>query len=68
MIFVDGDPQPFEETSATRAPLRFCDSVVNPTFCFPSLGEPHTYVVRARDSSRNLSPPSEALVVPPAAP
>jgi Fibronectin type III domain len=64
LVFVDGDPQEFEVTRSTRAPLRFCDDDVNPTFCFPSLGEPHTYVVRARDRSRNLSPPSEPLVVP----
>jgi fibronectin type III domain protein len=64
VILVDGDPLPFEETTATRAPLRFCDDPVSPTFCFPSLDEPHTYVVRARDRSRNLSPPSEPLTVP----
>jgi hypothetical protein len=63
-VIVDGDPQPFEITRTTRAPLRFCDDELNPTYCFPSLGEPHSYVVRARDGSRNLSPPSEALIVP----
>lgn len=65
VVFVDGDPLPFEVTRTTRAPLRFCDDPINPTFCFPSLDEPHSYVVRARDTSRNLSPPSEPLVVPP---
>jgi hypothetical protein len=64
VVFVDGDPHPFEETTATRVPLRFCDDPVNPTYCWPSLDQPHTYVVRARDHSRNLSPPSEPLVVP----
>jgi hypothetical protein len=64
LVFVDGDPEPFEITRPTRAPLRFCDDELNPTFCFPSLDEPHSYVVRARDSSRNLSPPSAPLIVP----
>jgi fibronectin type III domain protein len=64
LVFVDGDPQAFAVSRSTRAPLRFCDDDFNPTFCFPELGEPHTYVVRARDRSRNLSPPSEPLVVP----
>jgi len=64
LVFVDGDPHAFAGTTSTRAPLRFCDDDVNPTFCFPSLGEPHTYVVRARDPSRNLSAASSPLVVP----
>lgn len=65
LVFVDGDPYAFTVTGATRAPLRFCDDDLNPTFCFPSLEEPHTYVVQARDRSQNVSPPSEPLVVPP---
>jgi hypothetical protein len=63
LISVDGEP--FEETTATRAPLRFCEpGTSDPEFCFPSPSEPHTYVVRARDFSRNLSPPSAPLLVP----
>jgi hypothetical protein len=64
LISVDGEP--FAETHANRtfAHLRFCDDPFSPTFCFPSLDEPHTYVVRARDTSRNVGPPSEPLVVP----
>jgi hypothetical protein len=64
LVFVDGDPEPFATTRAARSPLRFCDDDLNPTFCFPSLGEPHGYVVRARDRSRNTSAPSEPLTVP----
>jgi Bacterial Ig-like domain len=64
LVFVDGDPNAFAASRSTRAPLRFCDDDLNPTYCFPSLGEPHTYVVRARDRSRNVSAASEALVVP----
>jgi hypothetical protein len=64
LVFADGDPHPFAVTRATRSPLRVCDSDIDPSFCFPSLGEPHTYVVRARDGSRNLSPPSAPLTVP----
>jgi chitinase len=61
LVFADGDPHPLNTTPRTRSPLRICDDDINPTFCFPSLGEQHTYVVRARDRSRNLSPPSAPL-------
>lgn len=64
LVFADGDQHPFAVSRTTRSPLRICDSDINPSFCFPSLGETHTYVVRARDSSRNLSPPSAQLTVP----
>jgi hypothetical protein len=62
LVFVDGEE--LDAVRPTRAQLRFCDDVFNPTYCWPSLDEPHTYVVRARDRSRNLSPPSEPLIVP----
>lgn len=63
-IFVDGGAFPSESTTNTRSSLRLCEED-DPTSCFPSTNEPHTYVVRARDPSRNLSPPSAPLTVNP---
>lgn len=65
LVFVDGDPELFENSRTTRVPLRFCEPDGDPAFCFPSLDEPHSYVVRARDPSRNISAPSEPLIVQP---
>lgn len=63
-VLVDGGPHADTTLGRTSVELRYCDDDQNPTLCFPSLGEPHTYVVQARDRSQNLSPPSEPLTVP----
>jgi Fibronectin type III domain len=56
-VFVDGDSFPLFATSRLTSPLQIdCGEP------FPGPGA-HTYVVRARDESGNLSPPSEPLTV-----
>jgi Fibronectin type III domain len=59
LVFVDGDPFQLFSTSGLTSPLRILDPCGEPV---PGPGA-HTYVVRARDESGNLSPPSEALTV-----
>jgi hypothetical protein len=58
-VFVDNGASPLFATTRLTAPLQVLDDCFEP---FPGPGV-HTYVVRARDESGNLSPPSEPLKV-----
>jgi Fibronectin type III domain len=60
LVFVDGDTFALFSTAGLTSPLQILD----PCGCEPVPGPgTHTYVVRARDESGNLSPPSAPLTV-----
>jgi hypothetical protein len=60
LVFVDGDSFALFSTAGLTSPLQILD----PCGCEPVPGPgAHTYVVRARDESGNLSPPSAPLTV-----
>jgi hypothetical protein len=60
LVFVDGSATPLNATFGTTSPLQVWDDSLMEFLPAPGT---HTYTVRARDASGNVSPPSDALTV-----